>query len=196
MRVIWLAPLIAVFGCAHQENSSAEAMQPVAEATPPAAEATPPAAEATPPAAEAAAPPTAAATPAPAPSEEVASIEKSKPDKLACAPIKVHFALDSDQLFDSEKPLLDVTAQCLSSNDKQRVTIVGNADERGSTAYNQDLGQRRANRVAQYLQQKGAAPSQVEAVISHGEESPICPESNLKCWQLNRRTAVRESCHM
>src|SRR5689334_18951140 len=99
MRVIWLAPLIAVFGCAHQENSSAEAMQPVAEATPPAAEATPPAAEATPPAAEATAPPTAAATPAPAPSEEVASIEKSKPDKLACAPIKVHFALDSDQLF-------------------------------------------------------------------------------------------------
>ena len=194
MRVIWLAPLIAVFGCAHQESSSAEATQePVAEAN------TSPEAEATaPPQAEAAPPPVAEATPAPATSEkqEVASIEKAKPPNVACAPVRVHFALDSDQLYDSEKPLLDVTAQCLSSNDKQRVTIVGNADERGSTEYNQDLGQRRANRVSQYLQQKGAAPSQVEAVISHGEESPICPESNLKCWQLNRRTAVRQSCHM
>jgi outer membrane protein OmpA-like peptidoglycan-associated protein len=177
MRVIWLAPLIAVFGCAHQESTSAEATQPpVAEATAPPPAATP------------------AATPTE--SEEIATIEKDKPKELACAPVKVHFALDSDQLYDSEKPLLDVTAQCLSSNEKQRVTIVGNADERGPTEYNQDLGQRRANRVALYLQQKGAAPSQVEAVISHGEESPICPESNLKCWQLNRRTAVRQSCHM
>jgi len=125
-----------------------------------------------------------------------AGVASAKTPKLACQPVKVHFALDSDQLYDSEKPLLDATAQCLSSNETQRVTIVGNADERGSVAYNQDLGQRRANRVAQYLQQKGAGPSQVEAVISHGEESPICPDSNLKCWQLNRRTAVRQSCHM
>jgi peptidoglycan-associated lipoprotein len=115
---------------------------------------------------------------------------------LACAPVKVHFALDSDRLYDSEKPILDTTAQCLSSNDKQHVTIVGNADERGTTEYNQALGQRRADRVARYLEEKGASPVQVEAVISHGEESPLCQESDLKCWQLNRRTAVRESCHM
>jgi outer membrane protein OmpA-like peptidoglycan-associated protein len=76
------------------------------------------------------------------------------------------------------------------------VTIVGNTDERGSQAYNEDLGQRRAQAVASYLEGKGAATAQVEAVISHGEDSPICAESTLKCWQQNRRTAVRESCHM
>ena len=119
MRVTVLAPLIAIFGCAHQGAASAESAQPaVAEATP--APPPPPAAPSTPPQASA------------------------KPARLACAPIKVHFALDSDQLYDSEKPLLDVTAKCLSANDTQRVTIVGNADERGSVAYNQDLGQRRA----------------------------------------------------
>ena len=115
---------------------------------------------------------------------------------LACAPIKVHFALDSDRLYDSEKPLLDRAAGCLRANAQQRVTIVGNADERGPTAYNQDLGQRRADTVARYLEARGAAPAQLEAVVSHGEESPICRESSLKCWQLNRRTAVRQSCHL
>jgi outer membrane protein OmpA-like peptidoglycan-associated protein len=120
----------------------------------------------------------------------------AKPPRLACAPIKVHFALDSDQLYDSEKPLLDTTAECLQKNDQQRVSIVGNTDERGTTEYNQQLGQRRAQAVANYLEEKGAAPTQVEAVISHGEESPICSDNDLKCWQLNRRTAVRESCHM
>ncbi|MGZ3439483.1 MAG: OmpA family protein [Polyangia bacterium] len=174
MRVILLAPLLAVFGCAHEAATSAQSAQPaVAEATP-----TPP--------------------PAPTPPPDTASKEQAaaKPPRLACAPIKVHFALDSDQLYDSEKPLLDVTAKCLSANDAQRVTIVGNADERGSVAYNQDLGQRRADAVAQYLESKGASATQIEAVVSHGEESPICLESNLKCWQLNRRTAVRETCHL
>jgi peptidoglycan-associated lipoprotein len=172
MRIIWIAPLVAVFGCAHQNEEAAESTQaPVAQATAPASSEM-----------------TTATKP-----QEVAS---AKPAQLACAPIKVHFALDSDQLYDSEKPLLDVTAQCLSSNNEQRVTVVGNADERGSEAYNQELGQRRANTVAQYLQGKGAAPAQIEAVISHGEDSPICQESDLKCWQLNRRTAIRESCHM
>jgi peptidoglycan-associated lipoprotein len=163
---------VFVFGCAHESSSVAENSSPPPAVTEP-------------------------APPPPAPEKVATAPEASaKPAQLACAPIKVHFALDSDQLYDSEKPLLDTTASCLQKNDKQRVSIVGNADERGSTEYNQDLGQRRAQAVANYLEEKGAAPTQVEAVISHGEESPICSDSNLKCWQLNRRTAVRESCHM
>jgi peptidoglycan-associated lipoprotein len=126
----------------------------------------------------------------------IAATANAQAPRLACAPVKVHFALDSDQLYDSEKPLLDRTAACLRDNGTQRVSIVGNADERGPAAYNDDLGQRRADAVARYLESKGAAPTQVEAVISHGEESPICRDSTLSCWQLNRRTAVRQSCHM
>lgn len=126
----------------------------------------------------------------------IAATANARPPRLACAPVKVHFALDSDQLYDSEKPLLDRTAACLRDNGTQRVSIVGNADERGPAAYNDDLGQRRADAVARYLESKGAAATQVEAVVSHGEESPICRDSTLSCWQLNRRTAVRESCHL
>lgn len=139
---------------------------------------------------------TASAGPSPPRAQPPSEASLAKPSGLACAPIKVHFALDSDQLYDSEKPLLDVTALCLRDNDKQRVTIVGNADERGPRTYNEDLARRRASTVASYLQQKGATPAQIEAVISHGADSPICRESTLACWQLNRRVAVRESCHL
>jgi peptidoglycan-associated lipoprotein len=186
MRVCLLVPLIAVFGCAHTggETSNSES-SPTQEPVVSQAELPPtPDQQVTPEQKE------------PAP---IASAETKAPDKAAqtaCAPVKVHFALDSDQLYTEEKPLLDTTAKCLSENDKQKVTIVGNADERGSEEYNMDLGQRRARTVATYLESKGAAPAQVEAVISHGEDSPICTEDTLKCWQLNRRTAVRESCHM
>ena len=44
-----------------------------------------------------------------------AGVASAKTPTLACAPVKVHFALDSDQLYDSEKPLLDSTAQCLKA---------------------------------------------------------------------------------
>src|SRR4029077_20423290 len=96
--------------------------------------------------------------------------------KIGCAPVRVHFALDSDQLFDEEKPLLDATAKCLSENDTQKVSIVGNTDDRGSEDYNMALGERRAQTVASYLESKGATPAQVEAVVSHGEDSPLCTE--------------------
>jgi peptidoglycan-associated lipoprotein len=115
---------------------------------------------------------------------------------LACQPTKVHFALNSDQLYDVEKPLLDKTATCLQGNAEQRITIVGNADERGSEEYNRDLAQRRANTVAQYLKDKGTSEAQIEAVVSHGKDSPICTAATGPCWQLNRRTAIRQSCHM
>ena len=175
MRVLMLVPLCALFGCAHEA--------PTGETT----HAMPESASSS---AKEEAPAPAATQPAPA------VAENKKDDQVTCDPVKVHFALDSDQLYDSEKPLLDSAAKCLSENNRQRVTIVGNTDERGATAYNQALGQRRADTVAKYLEGKGADPTQVEAVVSHGEDSPICDASNLKCWQLNRRTAVRESCHM
>src|SRR5437763_9476677 len=101
MRVLWLAPLIALFGCAHEQDTTALNASP---------------------------PPPIVAAPLPPPDKAASA----KPAEVACAPIKVHFALDSDQLYDSEKPLLDTTARCLGSNQNQRVTVVGNTDERGS----------------------------------------------------------------
>lgn len=172
MRVTWLVPMLAVFGCAHPSGVTAQNTPPPEETTRPMA--SPPQEQAV------------AAAPAP----------KASPPTLACAPIQVHFAFDSSSIEASDEPLLDDAAKCLSQNQQQRVSIVGNADERGSTEYNLDLGHRRAEAVANYLEAKGASSNQVETVVSHGKDSPVCNEKSEDCYARNRRTAVRESCHM
>src|SRR5436190_7522136 len=49
-----------------------------------------------------------------------------------CNAVRVHFALDSTDIADSDKPLLERPAQCLKQDKKLHVTIEGNADERGT----------------------------------------------------------------
>jgi outer membrane protein OmpA-like peptidoglycan-associated protein len=207
MRVLSLIALVALFGCAHTNDQAMEPTshetaeaQPPPEATPPpapqaAAEPTPPpapqaAAEPTPtPAPQAAAEP----TPTPAP-QQMASKEKVVP----CKPVRVHFAFDSDVIPDEDKQLLDGAAECLSSNQRLRISIEGNADQIGPEVYNQDLGGRRAAAVAAYLQQKGVSSDQLQAILSNGEDKPVCigSDSDSDCLARNRRTAIRATCHL
>jgi peptidoglycan-associated lipoprotein len=48
------------------------------------------------------------------------------------------------------------------------MTLVGNADERGSREYNMGLGERRGNAVSSALQANGGSASQMN-VVSYGE---------------------------
>ena len=70
-----------------------------------------------------------------------------------------------------------------------RVTLEGNADERGTREYNLGLGERRGNAVSSALGAAGASTSQLN-VVSYGEERPVCKEHNEECWQKNRRVEI------
>jgi peptidoglycan-associated lipoprotein len=70
-----------------------------------------------------------------------------------------------------------------------RVTLQGNADERGTREYNLGLGERRSNAVSSALGAAGASTAQLN-VISYGEERPVCKEHSEDCWQKNRRVEV------
>src|SRR5262249_1539312 len=70
-----------------------------------------------------------------------------------------------------------------------RVTLEGNADERGTREYNMGLGERRGNAVSSALGSAGASTSQLNTV-SYGEERPVCKEHTEDCWQKNRRVEV------
>jgi peptidoglycan-associated lipoprotein len=163
MRFALLAPLLTVFGCAHEASATAPAHPTAAQS----------------PAATAAAPQVAAA---------------AKP--LPCPTERIHFLSDSAVIADNQRPVLDALADCLQSDPKRSVVIEGNADERGTIAHNLDLGQRRADAVAQYLEGKGAETKQLRQIVSYGEENPLCMEDDESCWKVNRRTAVRASCPM
>lgn len=67
----------------------------------------------------------------------------------------VYFDFDSAVLTPAAKAKLDVLANTLAAQHANTVRIVGFADKIGSTGYNANLSQRRANAVSRYLSAKG-----------------------------------------
>lgn len=110
----------------------------------------------------------------------------------ACTAVRVHFALDSTEIAEQDRVLLELAAGCLRASRTTKVTIEGNADERGTDEYNVALGDRRAQAVARYLEKLGATPDQVKTV-SYGKENPLCSEHDEACWAKNRRAGVQPS---
>jgi len=101
----------------------------------------------------------------------------------------VYFDLDSNVVKDEFKPLVSAHARYLQQNRGARMTIQGNADERGSREYNLALGQRRADAVRQALQVLGAQNAQIETV-SFGEEKPKMTGHDEASWAENRRADI------
>jgi peptidoglycan-associated lipoprotein len=98
----------------------------------------------------------------------------------------VFFVLDNWVIGDEGRAILQKNAQWLLRWTSTRITIEGHCDDRGTSEYNLALGERRANAVREYLGSLGVTPDRV-LVISKGEESPVCSETDESCWQQNRR---------
>ena len=98
----------------------------------------------------------------------------------------VYFDFDSYVVRDEFKPLVEAHGRYLQSNRNARMTIQGNADERGSHAYNLALGQRRADSVKRMMTLLGATDTQIETV-SFGKEKPRNQGHDEVAWAENRR---------
>ena len=98
----------------------------------------------------------------------------------------VRFDLDRTEISSEFDGMMACHAKFLTINTGYKLTLGGNADERGTREYNLGLGERRNNAVMDVLKAKGASGSQIEGV-SYGEEQPTCTESNESCWANNRR---------
>jgi peptidoglycan-associated lipoprotein len=115
----------------------------------------------------------------------------SSDDKLgSCGDVKIHFAFNTADIEDADKPALEQAAGCLKTDKKLHVTIEGNADERGTEEYNLALGDRRAHAVATWLERLGANGLQLRTV-SYGKEQPVCTQHDENCWAQNRRANVK-----
>ncbi len=101
----------------------------------------------------------------------------------------VYFDLDQDALKPEFQAIVGCHAKYLRDRPSSRMTLEGNADERGSRDYNVGLGERRGNAVSSALQAQGGSGSQV-SVVSYGEERPTCTDSNEDCWARNRRVEI------
>jgi len=98
----------------------------------------------------------------------------------------VFFDYDSYVIRSDGRPVIDSHARFLAQQPARKVTIQGNADERGSREYNLALGQKRAEAVRRALKMQGVNDTQMEAV-SLGKEQPRCTASTESCWAENRR---------
>jgi peptidoglycan-associated lipoprotein len=122
------------------------------------------------------------ATAAPAPPQPTARPAEFRQDD---ALQRIHFDFDKADIRPGDATVLDRNAEWLKANDVL-VLVEGHCDERGTDAYNLALGERRARAVRNYLAARGIQQDRM-AMISYGEERPVCTEKSEPCWAQNRR---------
>lgn len=103
----------------------------------------------------------------------------------------VYFDFDQYAIRVDARSTLNRLADLFKSEPNQELIIEGHCDERGTSAYNLVLGERRAQAAKQYLEKHGMASSQIQTA-SYGKERPFCTEHTEACWQSNRRVHFRK----
>lgn len=103
---------------------------------------------------------------------------------IAQGPIR--FETDTDSITEDSQVLLQKIAAQMHRVPKVRVLIGGHADERGDSAYNLALGERRATAAQDYLMRLGI-PRQRVRMVSLGEEQPVAMGHAEDSWSQNRR---------
>lgn len=122
--------------------------------------------------------------------QPIAPAPPSQPPVPQAMPIPeladVFFDFDRFVIRSEARPGLETNAGFLKSQSDVKILIEGHCDERGTSAYNLVLGERRARAAAQYLRDLGVPSSQMQ-ITSYGKERPFCSEHSEACWQSNRR---------
>ncbi len=98
----------------------------------------------------------------------------------------VFFAYDSWTISEEGRQALSRDAEWIKSNPNVSLKVEGHCDERGTSAYNLVLGEKRAKAARNYLVELGVGASRL-SVVSYGKERPTCSEHAESCYQQNRR---------
>ena len=101
----------------------------------------------------------------------------------------VQFPYDSWMLTPKAKKTLRNAGEWLREFIPGPLSITGHADSRGTQAYNQALGLKRARTVATYLQSLGIQETLMYP-LTVGELEPSCTDQSETCYAANRRAVV------
>lgn len=104
---------------------------------------------------------------------------------------RVKFKTDQYELDKSAKGALSEFANKVKALDAQYfVEIQGHTDDTGSTRYNDELGQRRADAVRRYLSREFQLPLNRMSTISYGDTLPVQPNKTRAGRAANRRVVL------
>lgn len=104
-------------------------------------------------------------------------------------PEAILFPVDSATLNSQLQSDLFVLSDSLNKYPQSIVTVTGHTDNTGSSAYNQDLSERRASAVASVLRSGGVSGSRIR-VVGAGENSPIATNQTAAGRAQNRRVDI------
>ena len=106
-------------------------------------------------------------------------------------PTMVTFEFDKSTLDADAQAILREQADWIRQFPEIRFSVFGHTDAVGSNAYNQALGQRRANAVVNYLVSQGVNRSRLKSLVSRGETELAVSTSDRE--RRNRRTVTEVS---
>jgi len=109
----------------------------------------------------------------------------------AVAETSVKFGFNKDNLTQKAKDALDQLAGQITNTKGYIIALEGGTDSVGSSEYNYDLSQRRANSVIQYLASKYNVPAHKIYVIGLGKDKPVETNKTSAGRADNRRVDVR-----
>ena len=99
------------------------------------------------------------------------------------------FGVDSASLGGSAASTLDQVASVLLEYPKTAVVVQGHTDSTGTEVHNQQLSERRAEAVYNYLAGRGVDPGRMSA-LGYGESFPVASNDTEAGRQLNRRVDI------
>ncbi|MGA2234014.1 MAG: OmpA family protein [Terriglobales bacterium] len=103
----------------------------------------------------------------------------------------VHFGFDRDNLTKEAKEAIDQLAASVATTKGYIITVEGATDSVGSSEYNYDLSQRRANAVIQYLAAEKNVPGYKIYLIGLGKDKPVESNKTRDGRAKNRRVDIR-----
>ena len=101
----------------------------------------------------------------------------------------VKFENDKAEIQPNAGTVLSQIAAALQRCPETRVRLSAYTDSNGSDAYNQNLSQRRADAVREYLESQGVSAGRIESQ-GLGESNPIADNSTAEGRAQNRRVEI------
>lgn len=104
---------------------------------------------------------------------------------------RVKFGIDKYELDSgAQAALADFANKVKALSDQYYVEIQGHTDDTGSSRYNEDLGQRRADSVRRYLSRQYQLPLNRMSTISYGDTLPVASNKTKAGRAQNRRVVL------
>jgi len=118
-----------------------------------------------------------------------ATIQRQGDNLLVNLPSNITFATDSAQIQPQFYSTVNEVAQTLNKYPNTYLNVIGHTDSTGNTGYNQNLSERRAGSVSDYLTSQGVLQQRI-SIRGMGETQPVASNATAEGRQANRRVQI------